>query len=125
MGSHGGEGILAHVDFDGPFRVGRYGVNPDDLERVGVRAIEEALRHSALVVMDEIGHMELCSEAFQTAVMLALDSRKPVLGTLQARSSDLLGAVRARRDVEIIELTEANRDGVAVVGEAPVAELLR
>ncbi len=45
--------------------------------------------------------------------------------TAMPGTSDFLDAVRARRDVEIIELTEANRDGVAVVGEAPVAELLR
>jgi len=45
--------------------------------------------------------------------------------TAMPGTSDFLDTVRARRDVEVIELTEANRDCVAVVGEARVAELLR
>ncbi len=108
----GGEGVLAHVELRGPFRVGKYGVNREDLERIGVRAIDEALAHSALVVMDEIGRMELCSALFQAAVGRALDSPKPVFGTIQDRPNAFLDGVRDRPDVEVVRLTEANRDAM-------------
>ena len=83
VGLHGDSGVLAHVDHASRIRVSRYGVNRDDLERVGVPAIDEAVAHSRLIVMDEIGRMELCSSSFQEAVVRALDSDTPVLGTLQ------------------------------------------
>jgi nucleoside-triphosphatase len=57
-GLHGESGVLAHVDHESPFRVGKYGVNAEDLERVGVAAIDAALERSRLIVMDEIGRME-------------------------------------------------------------------
>jgi nucleoside-triphosphatase len=106
----GPSGTLAHVDHPSEHRVGKYGVNREDLERIGVPAIREAVRRARLVVMDEIGRMELCSPAFRRAVEDALGSPVPVLGTIQDRNSPFLDAVRARDDVEIVRVSEANRD---------------
>jgi nucleoside-triphosphatase len=124
VGLDGTEGVLAQVGLESPFRVGRYGVNRRDLERVGVPAIERAIRDAELVVMDEIGRMELCSEAFQSAVIRALDSPAPVLGTLQARSNEFLDAVRAREDVAVINVTTANRECLVPVLRDRVLEIL-
>jgi nucleoside-triphosphatase len=124
-GLSGGRGILAHVDHPGPYRVGKYGVNREDLERVGVGAILKALDDATLIVMDEIGRMELCSPAFQEAVLRALDSGKPVVGTIQARRNPFLDAVRARPDIEVLEITEENRDGMLSVLTERVSELLK
>jgi nucleoside-triphosphatase len=109
-GLNGDSGILARVGFESPFRVGRYGVNRDDLERVGVAALNDAVANASLIVMDEVGRMELCSETFRAAVARALDSEKPLLGTLQARSNDFLDSIRAREDVELFTVTTANRE---------------
>lgn len=124
VGLNGGSGVLAHVDHESPFRVGKYGVNAEDLERVGVTAIDDALAHARLVVMDEIGRMELCSPLFQDAVGRALDSPKPVLGTIQDRRNEFLDAVRARADVEVIRVTTANRACLVPVLRDRVLELL-
>lgn len=124
VGLHGDKGVLAHVDHEGPFRVGKYGVNCEDLERVGVRAIDEALKHSRLIVMDEIGRMELCSQAFQEAVGRALDSPRPVLGTIQDRSNAFLDSVRARSDVKIMRVNTGNRECLVPVLRDLVLELL-
>ncbi|MCK4915360.1 MAG: NTPase [Candidatus Eisenbacteria sp.] len=124
VGLNGERGVLAHVDLNGPFRVGRYGVNRDDLERVGVSAIDEAIERSRLIVMDEIGRMELCSDAFQDAVRRALDSRVPVLGTLQERNNDFLNAIRGRADVEVMRVTTSNRECMVPVLRDRVMELL-
>jgi len=111
----GETGVLAHVDLASEYRVGRYGVNRSDLERVGVAALESAIERSELIVMDEIGRMELCSRPFRDAVIRALDSAKPVLGTIQDRQNEFLNAVRARADVVVLRVTQENRD--AMVGE--------
>jgi nucleoside-triphosphatase len=106
----GASGILARVGLASPFRVGRYGVNRDDLERIGVSALERAIDVSTLIVMDEIGRMELCSDAFMDAVVRALDSPRPVLGTIQDRRNPFLDSVRARGDVEVLRLTDRSRE---------------
>ena len=106
----GEEAILAHVDCESPFRVPRYGVNVEAFERVGVAAIEHAIEESALIVMDELGRMELFSKRFRQMALKALDAPQPVLGVLQDRHTPFLDAIRARDDVEIITVTPQNRD---------------
>ena len=124
VGLHGERGVLAHVDHEGSFRVGKYGVNCEDLERVGVRAIDEAVKRSRLIVMDEIGRMELCSQAFQEAVGRALDSPRPVFGTIQDRSNAFLDSVRARTDVKILRVSTGNRECLVPVLRDLILELL-
>jgi nucleoside-triphosphatase len=124
VGLHGDSGVLAHVDQDSPFRVGKYGVNREDLERVGVAAIDDAVERAQLIVMDEIGRMELCSPLFQSAVGRALNSQKPVLGTIQDRRNEFLDSARARADVEVIRVTTANRACLVPVLRDRILELL-
>jgi len=75
----GREGILAHVGIKSRMRVSKYGVNLADLEHVGVASIREALAQKDYVVIDEVGKMELFSQAFKDAVWAAIHSDKPVL----------------------------------------------
>jgi nucleoside-triphosphatase len=110
---NGQEGILAHVKFPGPPRVGRYGVDLEALVAVGVASIQRALRNDALIVIDEIGPMELFSAAFCQAVIVALDSANPVFGSVVLRSRPFSDQVKARPDVMVIEVNPGNRDKLA------------
>jgi nucleoside-triphosphatase len=107
----GMEGILSHVDYRGGVRVGRYGVNLIDLEEVGVKSILDSLEKD-VVVIDEIGKMELFSGKFRDAVMKALDTGK-VLGTIKLGIDEFTEEIRMRKDVETIEVTFQNRDTLA------------
>lgn len=122
----GAAGVLAHVDLETSYRVGRYGVNRSDLERVGVQAIEDGVRGTPLVVMDELGRMELCSPRFRAAVEHALDSDATVFGTIQDRRNPFLDGIRARPDVTVLRVTECNRydmaDPIVRVLERALAE---
>jgi len=109
----GQEGILAHVSIKSRMRVSKYGVNLADLESIGVAAIREAVAHKDYVVIDEIGKMELFSQAFKDAVWEAVHSDKPVLGTITLRPHPWADSVKALPQVTIIEVTEANRDEIA------------
>ena len=109
----GKEGLLAHVRLNGSNnRVGKYGVNVKDIDKIAVSAIRGALGKSDVLVIDEIGKMELCSRAFRRAVIQALDSDTPVLGTLQTSGDPFLERIRARPDLQIMAMTERNRDGL-------------
>jgi len=107
----GKKGILAHKDLNSPYRVGKYGVNIRDLENIAGWSILDALNDDKknIVLIDEIGRMELYSPKFQEAVIKALDSWKRVIGTIQERYNKFTDAIRERGDVEIIEVTLENR----------------
>jgi nucleoside-triphosphatase len=106
----GAEGVLAHVTLPGPPRVGRYGVDLAALKTVGVASIERALAAGALVVIDEIGPMELFSDVFCRVVLTALHGDGVVLGTVVKRRVAFADRVKAQADVEVIEVRPDNRD---------------
>jgi nucleoside-triphosphatase len=110
----GPTGMLASVDTRSPYRVGKYRVCLEDLERVGVAALRRAVDQADLsvVVVDEIGKMELTSPAFREAVLAALESPKPVLATVMARPQPWVDAVKARADVSVVEVTLDNRQAM-------------
>jgi nucleoside-triphosphatase THEP1 len=108
----GDKGILARVDRrDGP-RVGRYRVNLEDLERIAVPCIERSLETPGLLVIDEIGKMELFSPSFCATVIKALDSPKRIIATIRTGQGRFTDKITDREDTEVILLTEANRDSV-------------
>ncbi len=107
----GRRGILSRVcsaDFTGP-RVGKYCVSVSDAESVGVAAIENALRRADLVIMDEVGPMELKVPALKQAMFKALGSRKPVVAVVHVRSIDYVSKhVEGNR--VIYRVDEVNRN---------------
>lgn len=105
--------VFAHVDIDSKDKVGRYGVDTSTLEKVGIPAIEKAIADEDIniIIIDEIGKMEMLSERFCEIVIEALDSDKPIMVTLHKKSrSPLLQDVRRRDDMRILEVTPVNRN---------------
>lgn len=107
---NGKTGILSHIKCSGP-GVGKYHVNLKDLDDIGARAIKNALKCD-LVVIDEIGPMELKSVRFVSAVEEVLESDKPILVVLH-RSSNHPLARRIREEFKIVTIDESNRDNLA------------
>ena len=104
-------GILAHVNIRQGPRIGKYGVNLTDISRVGVSAIVNALSNADVVVIDEIGPMELCSTVFVDSVTSALRSTKPLIGTIHHNTSHpIVRSIKTSRFCEILEVTTTNRD---------------
>ena len=52
-------GVLARVGLRSPYRVSRYGVTLEALEGAGVAALHKAIQGGYLMVVDEIGKMDL------------------------------------------------------------------
>ena len=106
-------GWLAHVNQPTGPQVGKYRVNLKDLEVVGAESIRNAVATAQVVIIDEVGPMELHSLVFKEAVVQALNSGKPVLGVIHQRARDqLIDLIRRRADAEIIEIAYANRENV-------------
>jgi nucleoside-triphosphatase len=105
----GKRGVLAHVDLPGPPRVGRYGVDLAAFERLAIPALEDA-GEDEVAIIDELGKMELASDAFREAFAELLDRLVPVVATVQSASHPFTDALKRRRDVETMRVTSANRD---------------
>jgi nucleoside-triphosphatase len=103
------QAVFAHVDFATSERLGKYRLDLSALEAVGVKAIRDAVRARRLVVIDEIGPMEIRSAVFRDAVSHALDSSVSVLGTIFARSLPFTDVIKRRPDVTIFEVRPDNR----------------
>jgi len=131
---NGRKGILAHKDFQSPYRVGSYKVNIKDLEEIGVSSILKVLKEGKpctisqknersqktiqkmvrgkVIIIDEIGKMEMKSSEFKQAVLAALASENRVLGTLKLTPDSFTDKVRKRKDVKIFYLTKENKEEV-------------
>jgi nucleoside-triphosphatase len=109
--STGQRGWLAHVNQPTGPKIGKYHVNLTDLDVIGVGAILDALQNADILAVDEIGPMELCSAAFSSALVKAVESSKPMLGTIHyGLSNSLVNSIKTREDAEIIKVTRKNRE---------------
>lgn len=106
----GQEAVLAHVDFKTPKRIGKYGLDLSALETIGIGALRTAVHLRQLVVIDEIGPMEIRSVNFRDVVNEAVDSGAPILATITARSLPFTDAIKKRPDVTVIKVRSSNRD---------------
>ena len=107
----GEQQMFASVDIESKVVVGKIGVDLSKLEEVGVKAIKDAVDQCDIIVIDEVGKMEVESEAFVTAVKESLEADKPMILTLHKKSRNpLLQDIRRRDDVRILEVTPTNRN---------------
>jgi nucleoside-triphosphatase len=105
----GERGVLAHVDIPGSPRVGRYGVDLGEFERLALPALEEP---ASVVLIDELGKMELASERFRSAALTLFEGDAPIVATVHTFRHPFTDSLKARADVSTIRLTAANRDGL-------------
>ena len=95
-------------------RVGKYVVSIEGIDGTAVPSVESAQADGRLVVIDEIGKMELYSDKFKVVTLRALDSDVPVLATIMSRPDPFCDAIKSRADVDLVEVTLENRDGLAI-----------
>lgn len=107
--------VMAHVNLRGQGwpRVGRYGVDVGAIERVGVAALQRAMQKGQIVMVDEIGKMELFCGPFREAVLQAVGGPCTVVATAMAKPNAWVNDLKAMPNTMLWEVTVANRDGLA------------
>ena len=109
----GKSGTLAHIGFSRGPQVGIYRVNLEDLEHIGVQAILKALEEVEIVCCDEIAPMELSSLLFRECIKKVIESPKPFVATIHRNIRDpFLQEIKARPNIEVLEVSEQNRDRI-------------
>jgi nucleoside-triphosphatase len=111
--STGKSGELASTASKFGPRVGRYRVNLTDLASIGGGGLEAAASTAEVIVVDEVGPMELVSPEFRRGVRRCIDSGKPLLAVVHERLEDDLLSELRRRAASLVTVTIENRDGAA------------
>ena len=109
QGLNGGYRTLGHVEIDSRHRVGRYGVDKDGFEEF-LATLDLLNPDVELIVIDEIGKMELFSYRFRSLVCDALSADKQVLATIPLKGDEFIREIKQRLDIKLLEVTHANRD---------------
>ena len=107
----GRSAVIAHREFSTDVRVGQYSVDTRAIEKVALPALKRAAL-SDLMIIDEIARMELSSEALDSELRGIFSHPLPVVATIHAYRHPTTDALLARSDIEIIQVTEANRDAL-------------
>ena len=106
----GDRGVMAHREIDSRNRILGFGIDPSELDKVAVPAIQNAIGNCEILVVDEVGKFSVESEGFVAAVREALEYDMPTLLTLHKKSRHpLLQDIRRRDDGRILEVTPVNR----------------
>ena len=105
----GRESMLASVDNRQTlFYIGKYGVFLENLEET-VKILEEEIARGGfdLIVVDEIGKMELCSKIFKKFIIKCLDLGW-VFGSIMFYDDFFTKHIKERKDTRLYILTRGN-----------------
>jgi nucleoside-triphosphatase len=105
----GKKGVLAHKSIRSRFRVGKYGVNLQDIDQIAVPSMLPDAP-DAVVVVDEVGKMECFSSIFKDTLTRILDSDHQVMGSIAQKGDRFIQQIKARDDVLLVSVSAKNRD---------------
>ncbi|XP_016956232.1 cancer-related nucleoside-triphosphatase [Drosophila biarmipes] len=97
-------------------KVGKYSVFVQDFEDLALPLlnIKDSQSEPALLVIDEVGKMELFSRRFESAVVDLLKKKRPLLVTIPEKSSlPLVEQLRKTPNSVLYQVTKSNRNTLA------------
>lgn len=104
----GKEGVLAKKGMKSRHKLNKYGIDLEVLESSGIQAVLVALKENKIIVIDEIGTMEVISEKFRQALIESLNSSSRVLATIRHNSQPFTDEIKKMTDTQILHLTREN-----------------
>jgi nucleoside-triphosphatase len=102
------EALLAHINFEKKFSVGKYGVDVEGFERVIAKEFKDK-NPETLYIIDEVGPMECYSKRFIGIVEELLRGNFRILGTVKLKGGGLMEKIRNDKSIRLFHLTEKNR----------------
>jgi nucleoside-triphosphatase len=105
-------GVIAHIDIDHRYRVGKYGVDVAAIDRLAASTLD-VRDNIDFYLIDEIGKMECLSDVFVSRMRSLLDSEKTVVATVGKKGGGLIEQVKHWSGSDLWEITHTNRDALA------------
>jgi len=108
-----GESVeIANVESPSEIRVGRYGIDIEKFEEFSIRVLQEAVTLKKIIVIDEIGFMQMLSPSFQRKVQELISGNCIVLGTVPIDSHPEIDKIKYLKGVQIVRVNEYTRDSI-------------
>ena len=105
------EQVLAHIHFEGPDRIGDYGINIEGFENLVLPELE-INKDVELFIIDEISNMECLSKQFYKQVLKILESESPLIASLSLSDTPEILKLRSRKDISVLNVTFKNRNAL-------------
>jgi nucleoside-triphosphatase len=103
-------GVLSHVNIRSKYRVGKYGVDVDAFERLAIPELSVGIKQDSLIVIDEIGKMELFSVRFKDIIEKIFNRDIDILATIYYKRHPFCDKLKNYTGVDLITVNKDNRD---------------
>jgi len=105
--------VLARINEQSNIKVGKYFVKLEGLEEIGIKSLEDDFENFQIIIIDEVGPMELKSQLFRKMVHQLIDGDKPTVFTVHFKLEDKL-VKEVKTKSKLYELTTDNRNRIAL-----------
>ncbi len=106
----GNKAVMSHLDIKSSYRVGKYGVDIESMERIAAFEMEIALSENRLLIIDEIGKMELFSKRFKELILKVFQTEIPFLGTILYKPHPFCDRLKDWRGIKLLTLRMSEYD---------------
>jgi nucleoside-triphosphatase len=117
------QGVLARTDIKSKYRVGQYGVDIDTFESIVLPEIQLGLQLKNLLVIDEIGKMELYSSSFKDMLITIFEKPISLLATISYKPQPFCDRLKSYAGVELIEVDKFDKYNRNILAETIVSKL--
>jgi nucleoside-triphosphatase len=104
----GQQGVFAKKGMESPVKLNKYGIDLGVLEAIGIGALRRAMADEKVIVIDEIGSMEMFSKTFRTAVAECLNSPCKVFASIRYNAQPFTNEIKAMPDTTLVCLSRNN-----------------
>jgi len=120
----GKEAVFAEKGLESPYKLGAYGLDLKAFETIALDCLEQAsVSEAEIVIIDEIGKMELNSKQFQKAVGRVLERKKVIAAVPDKYEHSFLTALKKRKDVCLLKIRRDNTEQVREIAQLWVKAL--
>lgn len=100
----GSRAVMAHMDIKSVHKVSKYGIDIEAFETVALPEMRVALREGKLILLDEIGRMELFSEEFQPLLLELISRKIPLAATIMYKSDPFCNRLKKMPNSHLITI---------------------
>lgn len=109
---NGEKGKIADVNFESPLKISRYKIKLDFLEKIAIPELYNAMNLNKIIIVDEIGPMQVFSKNFKNVISELIHSNSTFLGTIFLKPYDWINEIKQNSNIKIVRLDMSNRDNV-------------
>jgi nucleoside-triphosphatase len=106
----GKRALMSHIDIKSPYRVGKYGVDIVSFEKIALPEIKDALRDQSILIIDEIGKMELFSTRFKDLLTEIFTTEISLIATIMYTPNSFCDKLKGMPGTNLFTISKNQSD---------------